>query len=125
MLTLRSASNISRRSDPIRSESIALLAYDLCFTRGCLKKVKSGGHTSNPGFSSTPGVQIALYSFSGVAYDASAQTATIGVGLIWDDVYTELEQYGVTVVGPKSPGVGIGGVVLGGGRFYPVIERCR
>ncbi|KAG1836291.1 FAD dependent oxidoreductase [Suillus subalutaceus] len=70
------------------------------------------------GFSSTPGVQIALFSFSEVVYDPNAQTATIGMGLIWDDVYSELEQYGVTVVGAKTTGVGIGGIVLGGGYSY-------
>ncbi|OJA10279.1 hypothetical protein AZE42_05001 [Rhizopogon vesiculosus] len=75
--------------------------------------VKSGGHSAMPGFSSTPGVQIALFSFSEVVYDASAHTATIGMGLIWDDVYTELEQYNVTAVGASAPGVGVGGVVLG------------
>lgn len=80
--------------------------------------VKSGGHSANPGFSSTPGVQIALFSFSEVVYDPNAQTATIGMGLIWDDVYSELEQYGVIVVGAKTTGVGIGGIVLGGGYSY-------
>ncbi|OAX38749.1 FAD-binding domain-containing protein [Rhizopogon vinicolor AM-OR11-026] len=80
--------------------------------------VKSGGHSAVPGFSSTPGVQIALFSFSEIVYDASADMATIGMGLIWDDVYTELEQYDVTVVGATSPGVGIGGVILGGGYSY-------
>lgn len=80
--------------------------------------VKSGGHSANPGFSSTPGVQIALFSFSEVVYDSNAQTATIGIGLIWDDVYSKLEQYGVTVVGAKTTGVGIGGIVLGGGYSY-------
>jgi hypothetical protein len=44
------------------------------------------------------------------------------MGLIWDDVYAQLEQYGVTVVGAKFTGVGIGGMVLGGGRFYLIIE---
>ncbi|KAG1744278.1 FAD dependent oxidoreductase [Suillus lakei] len=80
--------------------------------------LQSGGHTANPGFSSTPGVQIALYSFSEVVYDANAQTATIGMGLIWDNVYSELDQYGVTVVGAKTTGVGVGGIVLGGGYTY-------
>lgn len=79
-------------------------------------KVKSGGHSVNSGFSSTPGVQITLSSFSEVVYDANDQTATIGLGLIWDDVYSELDQHGVTVVGAKTTGVGVGGIVLGGGR---------
>ncbi|OAX38046.1 FAD-binding domain-containing protein [Rhizopogon vinicolor AM-OR11-026] len=80
--------------------------------------VRGGGHSTMPGFSSTPGVQIAMYSFSEVTYDPSAQTATIGTGLVWDDVYTQLEQLNVTVVGGKSTGVGVAGVILGGGYSY-------
>lgn len=80
--------------------------------------VRSGGHTANSGFSSTPGVQIALFQFSEIVYDADAQTATIGMGLIWDNVYSELDKYGVTVVGAKTTGVGVGGTVLGGGYTY-------
>ncbi|KAG2039800.1 FAD-binding domain-containing protein [Suillus americanus] len=80
--------------------------------------IKSGGHAANAGFSSTPGVQIAMYSFSDVVYDSAAQTATVGTGLLWDDVYVALEQYNATVVGAKVSGIGIGGVALGGGYSY-------
>jgi hypothetical protein len=50
-------------------------------------QVKGGGHSSNKGFSSTTGVQIAMYRFSEVIYHAENNTADIGTGLIWDDVY--------------------------------------
>lgn len=80
--------------------------------------IKSGGHAANAGFSSTSGVQIAMYSFSDVVYDSDAQTATIGTGLLWDDVYLALEQYSVTVVGAKVTGIGVGGIALGGGYSY-------
>ncbi|KAG2359550.1 hypothetical protein BDR07DRAFT_1462475 [Suillus spraguei] len=77
--------------------------------------VKGGGHSANPGFSSTPGVQIAMTQFSEVVYDESAQTATIGMGLVWEDVYSTLADYDTVVVGGKDTNVGVGGVVLGGG----------
>ncbi|KAG2356935.1 hypothetical protein BDR07DRAFT_1299082 [Suillus spraguei] len=80
--------------------------------------IKSGGHAANAGFSSTPGVQIAMYSFSDVVYNSTTQTATVGTGLLWDDVYVKLEQYGVTVVGAKVTAIGVGGVALGGGYSY-------
>jgi FAD/FMN-containing dehydrogenase len=82
-------------------------------------KVKSGGHAANANFSSTPGVQIAMYSFSDVVYDSATQTATVGTGLLWDDVYAALEQYSVTVVGAKVTGIGVGGIALGGGMVLP------
>ncbi|KAG2359542.1 FAD-binding domain-containing protein [Suillus spraguei] len=80
--------------------------------------VKGGGHSPNPGFSSTLGVQIAMRLFSEVVYDQNAQTVTFGMGLVWEDVYSALLQYNVTVVGGRSFGVGVGGFVLGGGYSF-------
>lgn len=80
--------------------------------------IKSGGHAANAGFSSTSGVQIAMYSFSDVVYDSTTQTATVGTGLLWDDVYVALQPYNVSVVGAKVTGIGVGGVALGGGYSY-------
>lgn len=80
-------------------------------------QVKGGGHTANPGFSSTVGVQVAMSRFSEVVYDSTTQTATIGAGLVWDDVYAALEPHGVNVVGGRVPGVGVAGFTLGGGMF--------
>ncbi|KAF8993652.1 FAD-binding domain-containing protein [Hymenopellis radicata] len=80
--------------------------------------VKGGGHATNPGFSDTPGVQIAMYRFSQVEYDASTQTVAIGTGLIWDDVYAVLDPLGVNVVGGRVAGVGVAGFALGGGYSW-------
>jgi FAD/FMN-containing dehydrogenase len=86
--------------------------------------VKGGGHASNPGFSSTLGVQIAMSRFSDIIYNAASQTVTIGAGLIWDDVYAALEPHGVNIVGGRVTGVGVAGCILGGGTsdqfFYPM-----
>ncbi|KIJ66517.1 hypothetical protein HYDPIDRAFT_174587 [Hydnomerulius pinastri MD-312] len=80
--------------------------------------VKGGGHTLNPGFSSTLGVQIAMSRFSNVTYDPSTQTAKIGAGMIWDDVYAALEPYGMNVAGARVSGVGVAGLTLGGGYSW-------
>ncbi|CDO76772.1 hypothetical protein BN946_scf184978.g1 [Trametes cinnabarina] len=80
--------------------------------------VKGGGHASNPGFSSTPGVQIAMYRFNEVKYDPDASIAEVGAGLIWDDVYQALEPYAVSVVGGRVSGVGVAGFTLGGGYSW-------
>ncbi|KAJ7107008.1 FAD-binding domain-containing protein [Mycena epipterygia] len=80
--------------------------------------VKGGGHSANPGFSSTPGVHISMTRFSGVTYDAASGTATIGTGLIWDDVYEALAPHGVNVVGGRVTGVGVAGFTLGGGYSW-------
>jgi len=77
--------------------------------------VKSGGHTINRGFSSTRGVQISLAHFNTFNVNTKAQTVELGPSLTWDDVYRRLDPYGVTVIGGRIPGVGVGGLMLGGG----------
>ena len=59
----------------------------------------------NPGFSSTEGIHIYTGKFSQVTYDADSRTAVIGSGLVWDTVYDQLQDYGVTVVGGRASGV--------------------
>ncbi|EMD36676.1 hypothetical protein CERSUDRAFT_123772 [Gelatoporia subvermispora B] len=61
--------------------------------------VKGGGHATNPGFSSTPGVQIAMSRFSEVTLDADARTVRIGTGVLWDDMYSIVEPLGFNIVG--------------------------
>ena len=68
-------------------------------------QVKSGGHTANLGFSSTEGIQIYTGRFSQVTYDVTTGTAVIGSGLVWDDVYQQLQEHNVTVLGGRSTGV--------------------
>jgi FAD/FMN-containing dehydrogenase len=77
--------------------------------------VKSGGHSINRGFSSTSGVQISLARFNTFNVNTKAQTVDLGPSLLWDDVYDRLDPYGVTVIGGRIPGVGVGGLTLGGG----------
>lgn len=58
-----------------------------------------------------------MFRFSEVTYDPSTETATIGSGLVWDDVYASLEPYGRNVVGGRVTGVGVAGFSLGGGKL--------
>ncbi|QRV82883.1 FAD-binding domain protein [Ceratobasidium sp. AG-Ba] len=85
----------------------------------------SGGHTSNPEFSSTPGVQIALFKFNQIVYhpapladNGSVGTVEFGSGLTWDEVYAALEVHQVTAVGVHCSGVGVAGSILGGGYSF-------
>ncbi|KAI0251578.1 hypothetical protein BJV78DRAFT_1126057 [Lactifluus subvellereus] len=80
--------------------------------------VKGGGHTSNPGFSSTPGVHIAMTRFNTVTVNQTASTVAIGAGLLWDDVYAALDGTGLNVVGGRVRGVGVAGFILGGGYSW-------
>ncbi|KAK7686217.1 hypothetical protein QCA50_010437 [Cerrena zonata] len=80
--------------------------------------VKGGGHATNPGFSSTTGVQIAMSKFSDVKYNAQTQTVDVGAGLVWEKVYEVLEPLGRNVVGGRTTGVGVAGFTLGGGYSW-------
>ncbi len=77
--------------------------------------VESGGHTLNPGFSSTTGAQIRMTRFQNVIYHSNNQTVDVGPGLIWDNVYAALDPYNITVVGGRVTGVGVGERVIGVG----------
>ena len=54
--------------------------------------------------------------FNEATYHPDNQTATVGAGLLWDDVYEALEPYDVNVVGGRAGGVGVAGFSLGGGE---------
>ncbi|KAF8486365.1 FAD dependent oxidoreductase [Russula ochroleuca] len=80
--------------------------------------VKGGGHSMNPGFSSTTGVQITMSRFNETRVNSASGTVDVGAGLTWDQVYATLESTGVNVVGGRIPGVGVGGLTLGGGYSF-------
>ena len=78
--------------------------------------VKGGGHATNPEFSSTSGVQIALSRFNETKVNITSGTVEVGAGLTWDQVYVALEPTAVNVIGGRIPGVGVAGLTLGGGE---------
>lgn len=76
--------------------------------------MKGGGHQGAK-YSSTTGVLIAMTCFSQVTYHEESQTAEVGAGLLCQDAYAALKPHGVTVLGSRVSGVGMGGFILGGG----------
>ena len=80
--------------------------------------INGGGHSLNPGFSSSTGIQISMRRFRKVVYYSNNQTVDVGSGLIWDDVYESLAPYNVSVLGGRVSGVGVAGFVLGGGYSW-------
>ncbi|KAF8957851.1 hypothetical protein BDZ97DRAFT_1906655 [Flammula alnicola] len=80
--------------------------------------VKSGGHATNPGWSSTPGVQITMSRFNGAVYNASTGTAEVGTGQQSEHAYSQLEPFNVSIAAGRVSGVGVGGFTLGGGYSW-------
>jgi FAD/FMN-containing dehydrogenase len=101
-------------------EDVALVLQIVGATRTPFA-VYSGGHASNPGFSSTSGVHITLKRFNQIDLSEDGKIVTLGFGQGWTDVYDALEGTGVNVVGGRVPGPGVGGFTLGGGYSWWVI----
>ncbi|KAI9439708.1 FAD-binding domain-containing protein [Lactarius indigo] len=80
--------------------------------------VKGGGHTDNPGFSSTHGVQISLVRFDKITINPFGRTVELGAGLTWSRVYAALDPFGITVIGGRVGDVGVSGLTLGGGISF-------
>lgn len=82
--------------------------------------LRAGGHMNWAGSNNiTGGVTIDLGFLNSTHYDPDTQTARLGPGTKWKDVYAELEKHGRTVAGAKEGECGVGGFLLGGGNnFY-------
>jgi len=113
-----SSSQISACSvRPGTAEDLGLIIRELGFTRTPFA-IKSSGHNANPGFSSTPGVQISMARFKDIILNEEEGTVEIGAGLTWTEVYSYLVPRGLNVVGGRVDGVGVGGFTLGGGYSW-------
>jgi FAD/FMN-containing dehydrogenase len=81
--------------------------------------VRSGGHMQWTGANNIQdGVTIDLQFLNWTRVDEDAETADIGPGARWFDVYAEVEKHGRMVAGGRSGKVGVGGLLLGGGMTF-------
>ncbi|KAM7210774.1 hypothetical protein V8F06_013852 [Rhypophila decipiens] len=82
--------------------------------------VRSGGHSPNPGFSSigSQGILIDLQRLDAVSVSADKKVATVSPGARWGDVFSTLDANQTSIIGGRIPGVGVGGLILGGGLFH-------
>ncbi|KAK0434386.1 uncharacterized protein EV420DRAFT_1282592, partial [Desarmillaria tabescens] len=76
-------------------------------------QIKGSGRAIDRGFSSAPGVQIAMICFYEVMYDSATQTTVIGAGSISDNIYAVLGAQGVNVFGER-----VNRFTLGGGCLW-------
>ena len=84
--------------------------------------MKSGGHAAFAGGSSIEnGILINLAKMNEVTLSADRKTTRVGPGNNWGDVYETLDPLGVSVVGGRESGVGVGGLTLGG-EFSELVE---
>ncbi|KAI0382241.1 6-hydroxy-D-nicotine oxidase [Hypomontagnella monticulosa] len=102
----------------VRPADTAGVAAALKFVKdaGVKFAVRCTGHNCNPGFSSVgnDGVVIDLHDLKSLEMGNDG-ILRAGAGNTWGDVYTFLEERGLSAVGGRSPNVGISGYLLGGG----------
>lgn len=79
-----------------------------------IMQVKSGGHTSNPGFSSTEGIHISMSRFITLSHDKDKKQLTVGAGCTFDEIYKFIRPQQYNIVGGGGS-VGIAGWIMGGG----------
>ncbi|KAH8747253.1 hypothetical protein BGZ57DRAFT_1011047 [Hyaloscypha finlandica] len=85
----------------------------------CHLTVKSGGHAAFAGGSSIQdGILINLAKMNEVTLSKDRKTTRVGPGNVWSGVFKVLDSLGVSVVGGREAGVGVGGLTLGGGISY-------
>ncbi|KAF8258459.1 hypothetical protein EI94DRAFT_1815307 [Lactarius quietus] len=103
--------------EPGTPQDVGLILQQLASTHTPFA-VKDGGHTLNPGFSSTRGVQISMARFNDIVIHEDSDTVEIGSGLTWMEVYSYIVPKGINVVGGRSGPVGVSGYTLGGGYSF-------
>ena len=76
---------------------------------------RSSGHNPNPNFASIDGsgVLIDLQRLTSRELINNNQIIKAGPSNHWQDLYAELDPLGLSVIGGRSPQVGIAGLLLG------------
>lgn len=107
-----------RSADEVSITIKILVAADQKFA------VRSGGHTQFPGGNNIEGgVTIDLGLLDWTKFDEPTETVDIGPGGRWRQVYGELQKHGRTVSGGRDGNVGVGGILLGGGKTFFTAKR--
>ncbi|KAL7274571.1 hypothetical protein RUND412_002517 [Rhizina undulata] len=106
---------------PTNSDDVAVAIKTLVGTDTPFA-VKSGGHSSNPGWADiNGGVLLTLSNLKSLVIQEGY--VEVSVGNVWDEVYKFLDPLGLSAVGASVSGVGVGGYLLGGRLSYLSNER--
>jgi hypothetical protein len=85
----------------------------------CPFAVRSGGHAAFSGASSADGgVTVTFEKMKQITLSEDKKIATIEPGNLWYDIYTDLQDHNLAVVGGRVSAIGVGGLTTGGGISY-------
>jgi FAD/FMN-containing dehydrogenase len=87
--------------------------------RQCQFAVKSGGLGSFVGASNiNGGVAIDLRGLKSLTVSPDRTQVSVTAGLVWSEVYDQLDAVNLSVIGDTSGGIEVGGLTPGGGISY-------
>ncbi|KAK8078225.1 oxidoreductase [Apiospora saccharicola] len=108
----------STKSD-VSKAIFVLRTGDEVFPGQCDFAVRSEGHAPFAGSANIEsGIAIDLSKLKHVDVSADRTSATIGPGNRWGDVYSILDEQGLSTSGGRVASVGVGGLVTGGGMSF-------
>lgn len=109
---------------PTSADDIAAALYifrhgDGSDNSSCPFAIKSGGHAPWPGANDIhDGVTLDLSLINEVSLSEDRSFVRLGSGALWCDAYDALNGTGIAFTGGRVPGVGVGGLALGGGYSF-------
>ncbi|PMD24518.1 FAD-binding domain-containing protein [Hyaloscypha hepaticicola] len=106
------------RFTPTCTSDVSLAVLTVQVTQ-CQSAVKSGGHAAFTGASNiNGGLTIDLLKLNQITVSPDKTQTFVGPGNTWFDVYSQLEGEGLSVIGGRVSGIGVGGLTLGGGISF-------
>lgn len=85
----------------------------------CPFAIKSGGHAPWPGANDIHnGITLDLSWINETILAEDRSHVRLGSGALWSDAYDALNGTGIAFTGGRVPGVGVGGLTLGGGYSF-------
>lgn len=89
--------------------------------------IRAGGHSPNPGWSSVGqgGILVDLQYLDEISISNDTSVASVGAGARWGDVVDVANARNVSVVGTRTPDVGVGGSILGGRTTHRSVQNVH
>ena len=108
----------SCRVSPNSAQDVSII-LEILKANDCQFAVKSGGHASFAGASNiAEAVTIDLRNLNEIIVSEDKTQVSVGSGLVWSQIYMELDALNVSVIGGRVSSIGVGGLTLGGGISF-------
>lgn len=109
---------------PTRTSEVAEFVKSVTANNHTQFAIRGGGHTLWTGAANIDGgITVDMRLMNETRLSSNQETALLGPGGLWNNIYPQLEAYNLTVMGGRVPGIGVGGFVSGGEYFFSLIQE--